>query len=98
MAMGRPVITTDVPGCRETVEDGVNGFLVPVRNPGALAAAMIRFIEQPSLIASMGAASRRMAERNFDVHKINAQILTLMAIESGTHRDARRPHDVSVEQ
>jgi glycosyltransferase involved in cell wall biosynthesis len=98
MAMGRPVITTDVPGCRETVEDGVNGFLVPVRNPDALAAAMIRFIEQPSLIASMGAASRRMAERNFDVHKINAQILALMDIESGSHHDARRSEDLRVEQ
>lgn len=80
MAMGRPVITTDVPGCRETVIEGINGFMVPVRNPGALAQAMLRFIEQPTLITAMGAESRRMAEEKFDVHKINAQILTAMGI------------------
>ncbi|MDI1293871.1 MAG: glycosyltransferase family 4 protein [Methylobacter sp.] len=80
MAMGRPIITTDVPGCRETVIDGVNGFMVPVRNPEVLAQAMLRFIEQPSLMPPMGAESRRMTEEKFDVHKINAQILTAMGI------------------
>ncbi len=80
MAMGRPVITTDVPGCRETVEQGVNGFMVPVRDVGALAQAMLIFVKQPELIAPMGAASRRMAEAKFDVHKINAEILKIMAI------------------
>jgi glycosyltransferase involved in cell wall biosynthesis len=80
MAMGRPVITTDVPGCRETVEQGVNGFMVPVRDAGALAQAMLIFVNQPELIAPMGAASRRMAEAKFDVHKINAEILKIMAI------------------
>ncbi|NMM36577.1 MAG: glycosyltransferase family 4 protein [Glaciimonas sp.] len=80
MAMGRPVITTDVPGCRETVIEGVNGFMVPVRNPSALAQAMLRFIEQPSLISEMGVESRCMAEEKFDVHKINAEILAAMGI------------------
>jgi glycosyltransferase involved in cell wall biosynthesis len=80
MAMGRPVITTDVPGCRETVEQGVNGFMVPVRDAGALAQAMLIFVKQPELIAPMGAASRRMAEAKFDVHKINAEILKILAI------------------
>ena len=80
MAMGRPVITTDVPGCRETVEQGVNGFLVPVRDVEALAQAMLIFVRQPELIAPMGAASRRMAEAKFDSHKINAEILKIMAI------------------
>lgn len=82
MAMARPVITTDVPGCRETVVDGVNGFIVPVRNPNLLAKAMLRFIKQPTLISSMGIKSRLMAEERFDVHKINAQILTAMEISS----------------
>jgi glycosyltransferase involved in cell wall biosynthesis len=82
MAMGRPVITTDAPGCRETVMQGVNGFMVPVRDPDALAQAMMRFVDQPELIASMGAASRRMAEERFDVHKINAAILDAMKIQS----------------
>lgn len=80
MAMGRPIITTDMPGCRETVVEGVNGFMVPVRNPEALAQAMLYFIEQPSLIPQMGAESRRMAEEKFDVHKINAEILAAMGI------------------
>jgi glycosyltransferase involved in cell wall biosynthesis len=75
MAMGRPVITTDVPGCRETVDHGVNGFIVPVRDPAGLAEAMLTFIRKPELIAPMGHASRRIAEQNFDVHKINAVIL-----------------------
>lgn len=78
MAMGRPVITTDVPGCRETVVDGVNGFLVPVRNAAALAEKMCTFIQQPELIASMGQASRRLAEERFDVHKVNKRLLDVL--------------------
>lgn len=78
MAMGRPVITTDVPGCRETVVDGVNGFLVPPRNAQALAAAMLRFIEQPGLIAPMGRESRRIAEERFDVHQVNQRLVDLL--------------------
>ncbi|WP_019141886.1 glycosyltransferase family 4 protein [Noviherbaspirillum massiliense] len=75
MAMGRPVITTDAPGCRETVEEAVNGFMVPVRSPEALAQAMLRFVGKPESIISMGRASRNMAEKKFDVHKINEQIM-----------------------
>ena len=78
MAMGRAVMTTDVPGCRETVVDGVNGFLVPARNAPALAAAMRKFIEQPHLIAQMGRESRRLAEERFDVHKVNRQLIELI--------------------
>jgi glycosyltransferase involved in cell wall biosynthesis len=82
MAMARPVITTDAPGCHETVIDidGENGFLVPVRNVDALAAAMERFILQPELIAKMGQASRRIAEERFDVRRINQVILQQMGI------------------
>lgn len=80
MAMGKPVITTDVPGCRETVQEGVNGMKVPVRDPAALAKAMLAFVERPELIRSMGQASRRLAEQNFDVHKINVEILEAMDI------------------
>ncbi len=78
MAMGRPVITTDAPGCRETVDDGVNGFLVPVRDVPALAAAMIQFIENPALILEMGLESRRLAEERFDVVKINARLMRVL--------------------
>ncbi|MEB2352514.1 MAG: glycosyltransferase family 4 protein [Burkholderiaceae bacterium] len=78
MAMGRPIVTTDWVGCRETVEDGVNGFMVPVRDPVALARAMSRFIENPDLIETMGLAGRRMAEERFDVHDINRRIVEVL--------------------
>lgn len=74
MAMARPVITTDTPGCRETVRDGINGYLVPARDVNALAAAMLRFLDDPGRVASMGQASRRMAEECFDVKKINQKL------------------------
>jgi glycosyltransferase involved in cell wall biosynthesis len=80
MAMARPVITTDAPGCRETVVQGVNGFLVPPRDVEALVRAMERFILQPELIITMGQASRKLAEERFDVHKINQRILEVMGI------------------
>ena len=78
--MGRPIITTDTPGCRETVVDGLNGFLVPPRDPEALAAAMQRFIDDPSLIPKMGAESRRIAEEKYDVHKVNQVMLDAMGL------------------
>ena len=80
MAMARPVITADAPGCRDTVINGQNGFLVPVRDADALAAAMERFIVQPDLIDKMGQASRNMAEERFDARKINQVILREMGI------------------
>jgi len=80
MAMGRAVITSDAPGCRETVVEGLNGFLVPVRDPQSLAKAMLRFIEQPELIKSMGEASRVLAVERFDVHKVNGVMLATMGI------------------
>jgi|FLYL01.1.fsa_nt_gi glycosyltransferase involved in cell wall biosynthesis len=80
MAMGRPVVTTDAPGCRETVLDGVNGFLVPVGDARALARALERFVLEPGLVARMGAESRRIAEEKFDVHKVNAVILGAMGL------------------
>ena len=75
MAMDRSVITTDMPGCRKTVEDGVNGSPIPPRDPPALAAAMVSFALSPSLIATMGAASRARAEARYDVHGVNRTIL-----------------------
>ncbi len=81
MAMSRPVITTDVPGCRETVVDGINGFKVPVRSPSALADAMMRFADNPELISSMGKASREIAVEKFDVVKVNATILAAIGLQ-----------------
>lgn len=80
MALGRPVITTDVPGCRETVVEGVNGFLVPARDVDSLVGAMERFIENPQLVESMGAESRRLAEERFDVRVVNRRLLEAMGV------------------
>ncbi|MFA6409744.1 MAG: glycosyltransferase family 4 protein [Gammaproteobacteria bacterium] len=80
MSMGRPIITTDAPGCRETVVDGVNGFLVPIKNVEKLAEAMEKFILHPEIIPVMGKESRRIAEEKFDVHKVNAVILREMGL------------------
>lgn len=81
MAMGRPVITTDAPGCRETVVDGDNGFLVPVQAVDELASAMVQFIEEPQLAARMGERSRLIAEEKYDVHKVNEMMLSGMGIQ-----------------
>ncbi|MBQ0753732.1 MAG: glycosyltransferase family 4 protein [Gammaproteobacteria bacterium] len=80
MSMGRPVITTDAPGCSETVIEGVNGYLVPVRSVSALRNAMELFINNPSSVADMGKQSRRIAEEKYDVHKVNEVMLTEMGI------------------
>lgn len=80
MAIGRPVITTDVPGCRETVIDGVNGFLVPPWQPQALAERMSYFIENPEEIQRMGLESQRIAREKFDVNRVNQRLLTILGI------------------
>jgi len=82
MAMGRPILTTEVTGCRETVEPGVNGFLVPKQNVETLAERMIWFIENRDQWQSMGDESRKIAEEKFDVHKVNAEMLRIMGIQS----------------
>lgn len=80
MSTGRAVVTTDVPGCRETVVEGVNGFIVPPRDAEALAAAMIRFVETPSLAVDMGAESLRMVRERFEIGRINALLFSLMEL------------------
>jgi len=78
LAMARPVITTDVPGCRETVIHGKNGLLIPPRNVKALVEAMEHFIRNPHLIEQMGQESRRLAEERFDARKFNAKIISYL--------------------
>jgi len=80
MSMGRPVLTTNAVGCKETVEEGINGFKVPVKSSGALAKKMIWFIENSDQIGKMGIESRKMAEDKFDVHKVNKEMLKIMEI------------------
>lgn len=80
MAMGRPIITTDAPGCRETVVEGLNGYLVPARNVEALVVAMTRFLDNPELITSMGLHSRRLAVDRFDARKVNSRIMNILGL------------------
>lgn len=80
MAIGRPVITTDVPGCRDTVIDGVNGFSVPKWNPQALAEKMIYFIEHPEQVRIMGDQSHKIATEKFDAEKVNQRLLEILGI------------------
>lgn len=81
MSVGRPIITCNVPGCRETVQDGVNGYLIPPQDVDALRDRMLRFIEEPTLIKSMGVASRRLAEEKYDVVKVNQSIIRGMELQ-----------------
>ena len=80
MAMGRPIITTDAPGCRETVDDSINGFLVPIKTVDELVEAMEHFIKNPELIKKMGKASRKLTEDKFDVNKVNEYMIKEMSL------------------
>lgn len=80
MAMGRAVITTDAPGCRETVIDGDNGYLIPIRNVEALVEAMQKFIDSPAQLQVMGQRSYEIAKNRYDVHKVNMVMLKVMGV------------------
>lgn len=95
MATGRPVITTDTIGCRETIINagpadqqgirvGENGLLVPVARVEPLAAAMLKLLKDCELSARMGRRGRQIAEERFDVHKINFQMMQAMNLAPGT--------------
>lgn len=85
-AMRRPAIVTDVTGCRETVQDGYNGFLVPKGDAGALAARTLELLRDPELARRMGDNGRRLAEDRFDERKV-------FAVVADTYREllAQRP-------
>lgn len=85
-ASGRPLIATDVPGCREIVQDGVNGYLVPARHPQDLARAIEAILHDRSLQERMGQDSRDLVVRNFSTEKIAGQVLALYR-ETLSHRE-----------
>jgi glycosyltransferase involved in cell wall biosynthesis len=76
-ACGRPIVTTDVPGCREVVREGVNGLLVPARNAQALSEALRCLIKNPELRAQMGRQSREIMLKDFSSEKVITQTLSV---------------------
>ena len=82
MSCGKAIVTTDAPGCRETVTEGKNGFLVPVKDDKALAEKMLFLYRNPGICEQMGNVSRQIAERRFDVRLVNRMILHTMKIEN----------------
>lgn len=92
LASARPVITTDTVGCRDVIEDGVEGVLVPLRDPAALAAAMERLADDAELRARMAAAARARAEARFGEDRVVAAHLDLyraVLAEAGSEADSR---------
>jgi glycosyltransferase involved in cell wall biosynthesis len=84
MASGRPVITTDVPGCRTTVTHGYDGIIVPPKDPEALAGAMLDLLSSPARVRELGAAARMTAERRFDSRRQSRH--QVAAVEVAVHR------------
>ena len=80
MAMGRPLITTDAPGCRDTVIAGENGLLVPVGDASALADAMLALAANEATVTRMGRASRALAERDYDARRSARQLMDVLGL------------------
>lgn len=76
-ACEKPIVTTDAPGCRDIVQDGVNGILVPLRDSSAVAEALKKLIESPELRKKMGKKGRELVEREFTLNKVNNETLAL---------------------
>jgi len=78
MACGRPIITTDSIGCRETVVNGENGYLIRPKSTSALVDAIENFIKNPTLVKTFGYASRILCKKKFDIHEVNDQICRIL--------------------
>lgn len=93
MAMSRPIITTDAPGCRETVIDGKNGFLIPVRDVKTLSEKMSWFIENQDKVDTMAKNSLDMCQTKYDVDKVNNLILKVLGLNNNKKGEKK---DVSI--
>lgn len=80
LAVGRPVIATATPGCRDTIDERINGVLVPPRDGAALAVAIESVLKRPDLMPAMARASRQKAERRFDVEIVTAELMRAMGL------------------
>jgi glycosyltransferase involved in cell wall biosynthesis len=91
MASGRAIVTTDTYGCRDTVEAGLNGHLVPVRDWQKLADAMEQFLSGESSYEALGSASLDRVRRLFDVELVNRDMLRALGFSSDGACDSRVP-------
>jgi glycosyltransferase involved in cell wall biosynthesis len=82
MSMGRPVVTTDAPGCRETVEAGVNGLLVPVRTISELSEAILQFVDDPDIRQRMGDAGRARAVSRYAAKTVAQSVIDLLMLRN----------------
>jgi glycosyltransferase involved in cell wall biosynthesis len=89
MALGTPVVSTDVVGIPEIVRDGDTGLLVPERDPARLATALGRILRAPALQRSLAVNARALIERDFDGHRNAATLRSLFASECARERMAR---------
>ncbi|WP_232476132.1 glycosyltransferase family 4 protein [Flavisphingomonas formosensis] len=96
MATGRAVITTDMPGCREPIDTGVNGFLVEPRDVDGLTAALWRFVDDPGLAVAMGARALETARTRFSVERVNGILLSTMALGTPQAPAEPRRQDVPI--
>jgi glycosyltransferase involved in cell wall biosynthesis len=79
-ACARPVVASNVPGCREALQDGVSGLLVEARDAAGLAGVLQRLIDDPALSRKMGLAGRSLAEKKFSSVRIQSRILEVYRI------------------
>jgi glycosyltransferase involved in cell wall biosynthesis len=84
-AMGVPTVGSDVPGVRDAVQDGVTGLLVPVRDPGALAEALLGLLRDPRRRSALGAAGRRWARASFDRDAVRERFLEFYLEAAAAH-------------
>jgi len=87
LSSGRAIVTTQMPGCRETVIEGQNGYLVEPQNSEALADAILNFTRNPELAVQMGASSRELVDKKFDVRLVNDQLLKTMGLRQAGPKD-----------
>jgi glycosyltransferase involved in cell wall biosynthesis len=84
-ACGRPLVATDIPGCREIILHGENGFLIPPHDPMALAEAIRKLIDNPALRREMGLKSRSLVLEHFSAATINAQTIEVYEVLLSEH-------------
>ena len=82
MAMGRAIITSDAPGCREMIRDQIEGYLVPVCDVHALSTAMLDMLADPEHTETMAEAAHQRAQERFAVEVVNAQMFEALGIGS----------------